>query len=72
METKILLELDKDPKLHEYLINHSAWYVYLNRDSSNFTNFKKEYKEFKRNTTINKVDKTVENIELLTNVMKIV
>lgn len=72
METNILLELEKDQKLHEYLLTHSTWYIYLNRDSSNFVNFKKEFKEFKRESTINKVDKTVENIELLTNIMKIV
>lgn len=72
METTILLELEKNPKLHEYLMMNSIWYVYLNRDVLQLEELKKHFKEYKRNSTINKVDKTVDNIELLTNIMKIV
>lgn len=72
METQIVLELEKNPKLHEYLLKNSVWYVYLNRDIKKLDELKKQFKEYKRNTTINKFDKTIDNIELLTDIMKIV
>lgn len=72
MEIEILLKLNEDNHLHEYLYSHSNWYRYLNRSKNNFDNFKKEYKNYKHNNTMNKVNDTIDNIELITNVLKIV
>lgn len=72
METQVLIEIEKDQKLHAYLKSHSRWFLLLNRDATSLNALKKEYKEYKRNNTMKKVDETVDNIELLTNIMKIV
>lgn len=72
MELELLLKIDEDPKMHEYLYAHSEWYRYLNRNKSNFEVFKKEYKNFKHNNTMSKVNDTIDNIELITNILKIV
>ena len=64
MELSIVLELEKDAKLH--------WYRLLNRDQKNFEALKKEYKTFKRNANFDKVNNVVENLELVSNIMKIV
>ena len=71
-KTQVLIEIEKDQKLHAYLKSHSRWYLLLNRDANSLNSLKKEYKEYKRNNTMKKVDETVDNIELLTNIMKIV
>ncbi len=72
MELSIVLEIEKDAKLHEYLMHHSYWYRLLNRDQKNFEALKKEYKTFKRNANFDKVNNVVENLELVSNIMKIV
>lgn len=71
MEASILKELDEDPKMHEFLLNHSYYYLNLNRNSDYFETFLKEYKKFKRKTMGKKVSDTVENIETLSNIMSI-
>lgn len=72
MEIELLLMLEGDARLHEYLYSHSSWYRYLNRSKSNLANLKKEYKDYKHNNTMNKVNDTIDNIELITNILKIV
>lgn len=72
MEIEILLKLNEDKRLHEYLYSHSSWYRYLNRSKNYLDNLKKEYKTYKHNNTMNKVNDTIDNIELITNVLKIV
>lgn len=72
MEIELLLKLNEDAKLHEYLYSHSTWYRYLNRSKSNLENLKKEYKNYKHSNTMNKVNDTIDNIELITNILKIV
>lgn len=72
MEMEILLKLENDAKLHEYLYEHSNWYRLLNRDKKNFDNLKNNYKSFKHNNTMNKVNDTIDNIELITNILKVV
>ena len=71
MEASILKELDEDPKMHEFLMNHSYYYLNLNRNPDYFETFLKEYKKFKREAIGKKVNDTVENIETLSNIMSI-
>ena len=62
MRLDVLLEIKKDKKLHEYLRTHSYWYRFLNRDPVNLEKLKKEYKSFKREENMNKVNETIDNI----------
>lgn len=71
MEASILKELDENPKMHEFLMNHSYYYLNLNRNPAYFETFLKEYKKFKREAIGKKVNDTVENIETLSNIMSI-
>lgn len=70
MELEIVFSLEKDEKFHEYLRNHSQWYRLLNRDKKNLDKLLKEYKSFKRENNMNKVNDAIENLELITNVVK--
>lgn len=72
MELSIILELEKDAKLHQYLKDHSYWYRLLNRNKNNFENLKKEFKNYKRENNFNKINNAVDNIELVSNIMKFV
>lgn len=72
MELSIVLKLENDAKLHQYLTEHSHWYRYLNRDKINYDALLKEFKSFKREKNMNKINDTIDNIELMTNVMKFV
>lgn len=72
MELSIILELEKDKGLHDYLKSHSFWYRSINRDKANFDRLKKEYKAFKREKNINTINNAVENIELVSNIIKFV
>lgn len=71
MEASIVLKLNSDPKLHEFLMNHSYYYKELNRDPAYIDVLEKEYKKFKREQMTKKVTETVENIETITNIMSI-
>ena len=72
MEISVLLKIKEDKKMYEYLHNHSYWYKDLNRDPVNFHKFNKAYKEYKKEVGMNKLNSTIENIELFTNIIKFV
>ena len=71
MEATILKKMDEDPKMHEFLMNHSYYYLNLNRNPAYFETFLKEYKKYKRETMGKKVSDMVENVETLSNIMSI-
>lgn len=70
MELDLVIKLEQDGKLHDYLLTHSYWYRLLNRDKEEFEEFMKEYKNFKRERNMDKVNNTIDNIELITNIVK--
>lgn len=72
MELSVIQKLEKDSKIHEYLENHSEWYRLLNRNALNYNDFEKEYKNFKRERNYDKVNEVVDNIELMSNIVKMV
>ena len=39
MKADILIKINSDPKLKEFINNNSYWYKYLNRGSSYYKNF---------------------------------
>lgn len=71
MEISIVLKLEQDHALHEYLLNHSYFYKYLNRNPEYFATLEKEYKKYKREEMTKKVTDAVENIETISNIMSI-
>ena len=56
MKADILIKINSDPKLKEFINNNSYWYKYLNRGSSYYKNFMDAYKGYKKNERINKTN----------------
>ena len=72
MELDIIYKIKSYKKHYNYLRTHSYWYKYLNRDSNNYKNFINEYKKYNRETTTNKVSETINNIDMMTNILKVI
>lgn len=72
MNYNLLSKIKENKKEYEFLKTHSYWYKYLNRSEIYYDEFIKEFKKNKREETIQKVNSTVENIELLSNIIKFV
>lgn len=72
MKYNLLMKIKENKKEYEFLKTHSYWYKYLNRSEIYYDEFIKELKKNKREETIQKVNSTVENIELLSNIIKFV
>lgn len=72
MNKQLLQEIKKNRGLYEYLEDHSIWYIYLNRSPKYYQLLLKEYKKFKHEKNISKVEKAVDNIELISNLIKYV
>ena len=54
-----------------YLREKSYWYKYLNRDRNNYDKFLNAYKRYNRSVTTNKVNDTINNIDMVTNILKV-
>lgn len=72
MELDIIYKIKNNKKHYNYLRTHSYWYKYLNRDSNNYKNFINEYKKYSREVTTNKVSDTINNIDMMTNILKVI
>lgn len=72
MELDLLYKIKSNKKHYDYLRSHSYWYKYLNRDSNNYKMFINEYKKFNREMTTNKVSDTINNIDMFTNILKVI
>lgn len=71
MELDLLYKIKNEKKHYDYLRTHSYWYKYLNRDSNNYKIFINEYKKYNREMTTNKVNDTINNIDMVTNILKV-
>lgn len=71
MELDIMYNIKKEKKHYDYLRTHSYWYKYLNRNRNNYKLFLEEYKKYKRSVTTNKVNDTINNIDMVTNILKV-
>ena len=71
MELDLLYKIKNNQKHYDYLRTHSYWYKYLNRDSNNYKSFINEYKKYNREVTTNKVNDTINNIDMVTNILKV-
>lgn len=71
MELNVLYKIKSEKKHYDFLRSHSYWYKYLNRDPDNIKNFLAEYKKYTRVKTTNKVNDTINNIDMVTNILKV-
>ena len=71
MELNVMYKIKQDKKQYEYLRRNSYWYKYLNRDSNNYKIFLDSYKKNNRYETTNKVNDTINNIGMVTNILKV-
>ena len=71
MELELLYKIKNNQKHYDYLRTHSYWYKYLNRDSLNYKAFLNDYKKYNREITTNKVNDTINNIDMMTNILNV-
>lgn len=72
MELSIIYKIKQDKKQYDYLRRNSYWYKYLNRDPNNYKLFLETYKKNSRSETTNKVNDTINNIGMVTNILKVI
>lgn len=71
MNIEIKQKLDENPKYKELLRLNSHWYKILNRDHTKYDEFVKEMKIKYKLRTIDKIDKTIDTIDLITKIISI-
>lgn len=71
MELNIIYKIKQAKKQYDYLRTHSYWYKFLNRDPNNYKEFINAYKKYNRYVTTNKVNDTINNIDMVTNILKV-
>jgi hypothetical protein len=71
MKIEIKQKLDENPKYKELLRLNSHWYKILNRDHTKYEEFVKEMKIKYKLRTIDKIDKTIDTIDLITKIVSI-
>ena len=64
-------KLDKDPRFKKYLRENSNWYKYLNRNSSYIKSFEQEMRQRYKLTTKDKVDKLVDSLDTVSQLLDI-
>lgn len=72
MELDIMYKIKQDKKHYDFLRNNSYWYKYLNRNKDNYKLFLEAYKKYNRNMTTNKVNDTINTIDTVSNILKII
>lgn len=72
MNVQVLNKIKSIKGAYEYLHDHSYWYNYLNMSGEYLNDFLKEFRKNKREEQYNKFNSTLDNIELLSNLIKFV
>ena len=65
MKLDIMMKINTDINQKRYLREHSYWYKYLNRSSSYYEDFIKNMKKDYKLTTIDKINKVTDSINML-------
>ena len=65
MEYDIQYKINNDINLKRFLRENSYWYKYLNRNSNSFKYFVDDMKVKYKLTTVDKINKTMDNINML-------
>ena len=60
-----MMKINTDINQKRYLREHSYWYKYLNRSSSYYEDFIKNMKKDYKLTTIDKINKVTDSINML-------
>lgn len=71
MEISTLLKIKENPKLYDFLTDNSYFYRILNRDSNNYEILLKEFKKYKREISNNKINETIDNIDTISDIIKL-
>ena len=73
MRADLLIKINNDKKMQEYLVNNSYWYKYLNRGSNYYNYFLAAFKENnkeKRKNRTNEVFNTLDTVNTILKIMK--
>ena len=65
MSYDVQYKINSDINLQRFLRENSYWYKQLNRNSNSFKNFYEEMKVRYKLTTSDKINKTIENINMI-------
>ena len=71
MELGLIYKIKSEKKHYDFLRSHSIWYKYLNRNPSNYKAFLDDYKKFNRTETTMKINNTINSIDLVANILKV-
>ena len=71
MKIELKQKLDENPKYKELLRLNSHWYKILNRDHTKYDEFVKEMKIKYKLRTIDKIDQTIDTIDIITKIISI-
>ena len=71
MNTGILMKINVDPIQKQFLRENSYWYKYLNRNSKYYGPFINEMKTKYKMTTTDKINKAIDNINMLNNFLDV-
>jgi len=70
MQLSVQMELEKNPKMANYLKLNSYWYKELNRNPANYKRFVEEMKIKYKLRTTDKVSEVIDNIYLISTVLQ--
>lgn len=71
MEISTLLKIKENPKLYLFLTDNSYFYRLLNRDSNNYEILVKEFKKYRKEIYSNKINDTIDNIDTISDIIKL-
>lgn len=71
MRADILIKINNDKRLKEYLDNNSYWYKYLNRGSSYYNDFIDSYKKYKKDERLNKTNNMLDSLDTIGSILKV-
>lgn len=71
MTTKDIIAFKNDPKSYELLKENSQYIKYLIRGEMNYEMFVKEMKSKYKERTSDKIEKVIDNIDLVSNILDI-
>lgn len=70
MKKEVFIKIMGDPKLHDYLINNSYWYKYLNRSDKYYKDFVSEFKANSRLEKTKKVNNAINTLDTVNTIFK--
>lgn len=71
MRADLLIKINNDKKMQEYLVNNSYWYKYLNRGSNYYNYFLAAFKENNKEKRKNKTNEVFNTLDTVNTILKI-